>query len=497
MQHLLQAPILGGVNSKSLVYSSFNLDKELTKVDPVEALNSGKITKDDIGKTVYLSNSKITCQEWRIADVDHDGMIGSVDLVSKYLLDKEIAKWSYWTPYEEKNNQTLSESPYNLYFNYVDEGFSTEVYSYMRYMDIQWHDNKYESSTDSYRKRIKLPSATELGFAKCEKIYVTDHYGYFRYWSDGNIYPLFGSELVESKNSLANIKTTSNAETVYCTRSLCWLVDTAVTTPHPVIVNKGTRYALSNFNYSYQIPAVIRFGGSELDRDLAGLDPVKGLTSGKITKDYIGKSVYIKHDDIMYNEWIIIDINHDGTSGTVDLCPKHAISGYNYFTTYHPADTSYKSSKIRADLNSTFYNKFSDAIKSAMVPIQITSDGYTTNDYVALPSCMELAGTVSIYPEGSENSTQYPYFDNSSTMKCHQAYKNNKDVDNTYDDKSVKISYAMYDFYTRGCHNGSNIIMDRDSCSDAYGYYPYYINTYDTNNNTSSSVLPIIRFGKK
>ena len=47
----------GGVNSKSLVYNSFNLDKELTKINPVGALCSGKINKDDIGKTVYLSNS--------------------------------------------------------------------------------------------------------------------------------------------------------------------------------------------------------------------------------------------------------------------------------------------------------------------------------------------------------------------------------------------------------------------------------------------------------
>ena len=73
----------GGVNSKNLVYNSFNL----SRVNPVRELTSGKITTADIGKTVYLSNSQTECQEWRIANITINGNGWStVDLVSKYIL---------------------------------------------------------------------------------------------------------------------------------------------------------------------------------------------------------------------------------------------------------------------------------------------------------------------------------------------------------------------------------------------------------------------------
>ena len=496
-----------------MIYESFNLDKELTQVNPVKALNSGKITKDDIGKTVYISNSNITCQEWRIAGVDHDGTTGTVDLVSKYLLDKDITDF-YWSIAAgegdsfARDNQYIQESNYNTYFNYVDEGFNEEVYPYMRYMDIQIHYNKYETSTMSFKKRMKLPSAAELGFDKCEEIYVYDHYGYFRYWNDGTIYPIFGSQLTTSgKNTLANIKDASNNSADFYTRTVCWLVDTASTTPHAVCIRNlynydGVREAISDLKTQLKIPAIIRFGGSELDRDLSGIDPIKGLTSGKITKDYIGKSVYIKNSEVLYNEWIIIDVNHDGTSGTVDLCPKYAISGYSYFTNNSPSDYSYKSSKIRADLNSTFYNKFSNAIKSAMIPMQITCDGYSTNDYVKLPSYKEL-GYSAWWDDTTigNTSTAYPYFDSKSTMKCHRCYKSNTVLGGSSDPKSITLQYSMYDFYTRGCYSDRyTLIIDRDSYSDSRGYYPYGFNgncATTSHNNSSNSVLPIIRFGKK
>ena len=54
-------------------------------MNPVKALTSGKITKNDIGKTVYISNSNMICQEWVIADINHDDTEGTVDLVMKYL----------------------------------------------------------------------------------------------------------------------------------------------------------------------------------------------------------------------------------------------------------------------------------------------------------------------------------------------------------------------------------------------------------------------------
>ena len=211
-------PILGGVNSKSLVYNSFNLDEELTKVNPVDALTSGKIKKSDIGKIVYLSNSNTNrhgaCQEWRIADINHDGTEGTVDLVSRYVVydilattfnSKEDDKWMVW--YESSNVKKLLLDFYNDFADNIKNAIKTQ--------HVTLTD---PNGTLAYRDyKIKCPSLTELG---CRANYaggalISDMP------EEGSIYPLFGDKQVQP-NVLAIFKNArTNTPESYWTRTPC------------------------------------------------------------------------------------------------------------------------------------------------------------------------------------------------------------------------------------------------------------------------------------
>ena len=183
-----------GVNSKNLVYESFNLDKEITKVNPVKALTSGKITSAYIGKTVYLSNSASVCQEWRIADINHDGTTGTVDLVSKYNLQDGLA-FSDSAHIALYSNMYYQNFSFRIYLNDTFyNGFAGEVRSSMK--DISTAYGKYYYSGGSYytnggagiqyiNEKVKVPSITELG--------MTDENRPSKHFIEGSQYPIFTS----------------------------------------------------------------------------------------------------------------------------------------------------------------------------------------------------------------------------------------------------------------------------------------------------------------
>ena len=81
-----------------------------------------------IGIEVTLPNSVITCQEWVIADVNHDGTSGTVDLFSKYTLElrysgvefglNNIYKGSELDARMELKCSYFDEDVYNALLNY-------------------------------------------------------------------------------------------------------------------------------------------------------------------------------------------------------------------------------------------------------------------------------------------------------------------------------------------------------------------------------------------
>ena len=171
-----------GVNSKNLVYQSFNLDNELSKVNPVKALTSGKITANDIGKTVYLSNSVSNCQEWIIIGINHDSTSGTVDLISKssmLLWNTDTSKTATASEYGNSNtnglmvnmNENATYSVRKFLENEVVPGFTNDIKNVLKTMNVDWvvkGNTSYNSwnagVTASYQTKIKVPSCYELGF---------------------------------------------------------------------------------------------------------------------------------------------------------------------------------------------------------------------------------------------------------------------------------------------------------------------------------------------
>ena len=190
-----------GVNSKSLVYESLNIDQEITKVNPVKALTSGKFASKDIGKTIYLSNSVAATQEWRIADVNHDGTIGTVDLFPKYclFLSGDDYGISYRTDgdanvyYKTSNVRTwLNRELYN--------GFSDEIKNIIKAQEFSSNVDAGSIFGGILCDNIKCPSLTELGL--CGTCYGQSNI------IEGSIYPLFGSQ-ISGQNPLASFKALS------------------------------------------------------------------------------------------------------------------------------------------------------------------------------------------------------------------------------------------------------------------------------------------------
>ena len=147
-------------------------------MNPIKALTSGEFTKDDIGKTVYLSNSVSPCQEWRIADVNHDDTVGTVDLWPKYFLENKGRLLTISDPYRayyEKSSirQWLNADLLN--------GFTDEVQNAM-VISI------FKAGLVELQDKVKCPSLTEIGANRTEYNIYDDFVN-----ASGTIYPLFGS----------------------------------------------------------------------------------------------------------------------------------------------------------------------------------------------------------------------------------------------------------------------------------------------------------------
>ena len=197
---------------------------------------SGKITSDYIGKTVYLSNSVAASQEWRIADVNHDGTVGTVDLFPKYFLENGTRVFS-------EINSLYSTSSLRTWLNGdFYNGFTDEIKNAMK---IQSFPSNYETLSD----KVKCPSLNEVGL------------GYDGYSIDeGTIYPIFGSVIIKgfNANKLSGYKRADNLweydQICYWTRSLNYGNKNCVWT-----VRNDGYYAEWGYSISNYVVACIRF----------------------------------------------------------------------------------------------------------------------------------------------------------------------------------------------------------------------------------------------
>ena len=146
---------------------------------------------------MYLSNSQCAIQEWRVADVNHDGTTGTVDLFPKYLL--------------ENTGRVFDKTIHSQYYDYSDlrtwitttlyNGFTTEVQNAMKVQS-------FPSNGETLNDKVKCPSLDEVGCNYNERYCIVE----------GTIYPIFGTQQL-NPNNLAIYKHPNGGDSFYWTRS--------------------------------------------------------------------------------------------------------------------------------------------------------------------------------------------------------------------------------------------------------------------------------------
>ena len=209
----------------------------------------------------------------------------------------------------------------------------------------------------------------------------------------------------------------------------------------------------------------------DLDKELRKVNPVRALTSGMITKDYIDRKVYITNSEADVKEWVIADVNHDGTKGTVDLFPVEVLKTDMQFD---PVSQLYGISDLRSWLNGKFYNGFSDEVRDAITYQQTLSNGEILLDKVKCPSLTELGINCNRYliKEGSI----YPIFGNKTKCDANELsiFKDKNKNSTRYWTRSRNTNYStgVWGVYYNGYCNATG----------------YYCNSY--------AVVACIRFKK-
>ena len=103
----------------------------------------------------------------------------------------------------------------------------------------------------------------------------------------------------------------------------------------------------------------------------------------------------------------VIGVDHDNTSGTVDLMPTTQVGNM----AFNSSNQYWYSSTIRTWLNSTYIEYFDQDIQNLLVPMSVKTAGTTTSDKVKLLSWRELGLTYdSSYMDTNDGGEQYSVF---------------------------------------------------------------------------------------
>ena len=136
---------------------------KLTEEEFLEVINAEVQTSLQLGTEITLSNPLGTTDVWVVADVNHDGTIGTVDLVAKNLIQDTTTKAyttnnSYWGSSQAYKDSTIRSWLTGTYIT----GFSTAIQNALKTMDV------ITDGSDTVQDKIKLLSMNEVGFSKSD-----------------------------------------------------------------------------------------------------------------------------------------------------------------------------------------------------------------------------------------------------------------------------------------------------------------------------------------
>ena len=164
-----------------------SIDHLLQKTSLLESellliLGESKQASMKVGTEIRLSNSNSKSDVWVVAGVNHDGTSGTVDLVSKHMVQDSTkiaynGQWGFSNKYDDSSIRTWLNGTFI-------NGFSTEIQNALKKMEVKTSTSS-TGSTGSYDK-IKLLSMTEVGLSDSDFVSIPT-------LTEGTIYPIFES----------------------------------------------------------------------------------------------------------------------------------------------------------------------------------------------------------------------------------------------------------------------------------------------------------------
>ena len=155
--------------------------KQLTEKEFLGIVDAGIQSELSIGTEITLSNPLGTTNIWVVAGVNHDDTVGTVDLISKNLI-QDSTDDAYGGKFGVSQNYFWSKL-YKWLNNVFINGFSIAIQNSLKTMNVK---TDIDGSIESTQDKIKLLSMNELGLTNSDWKYVPNT-------AEGTMYPIFES----------------------------------------------------------------------------------------------------------------------------------------------------------------------------------------------------------------------------------------------------------------------------------------------------------------
>lgn len=118
----------------------------------------------------------------------------------------------------------------------------------------------------------------------------------------------------------------------------------------------------------------------------------------------IGAIIHL--NNTLCNTYRIIGVNHDNTTGTIDVMPTTQVANMQFLNSQYWANST-----IRTWINGEFLMYFDQNVQDLMKVMDVVTSGSTLKDKAKLLSWKELGLTYnSTYMDSSDGGTQYSVF---------------------------------------------------------------------------------------
>ena len=344
-----------------------------TEEEFLSILADGNQALMHVGALITLSNQY--CSTYEVIGVNHDNDADTIDIMAHTQVGNQIFS-DYSQVYSSSNVRTWIN---DTYFN----AFSTNIKAATKTMEI------ITNYSTPLSDRVKLLSLTEIGTATDTDIYAPT--------GEGNLY----TGVFTPGAASAYITNRWRAAGSYGDASYYWLRSRSTGSIDYVwYVHSSGLCSYSSYTYTYGVLPVLRFTTLKpytVDPTKSSFTEAEFLTviaEGNQAHMTIGATITLSNTYCSTYE--VIGVNHDGTSGTVDIMA-HTQVGNQQFG----SSQVYSSSSIRTWINGTYFNAFSDNIRNAAKTMSVVTNGSATaNDKVKLLSMTEIGATNTYAPTG-------------------------------------------------------------------------------------------------